>query len=502
MLTIGPNLGLLDNGDYGEGTYQESLRMYRALDLLVQPHVKRIDLATPPASPAEGDAYIVPSGATGAWAGKVGQVARWTARSALTTPQWEFFVPKKNWMFGVDDTEGLYVRYDGADWVALAAGGGGGYILPKATDTTLGGIKVGANLTIDGNGVLTVSAGAFETAGAVAAHELAANPHPQYLTQAEGDALYKPIAYSYTLPIASDSILGGVKVGAGLAIAGDGTLSVTGGGDYVLPVATTSVLGGVKQGANVTIAGDGTLTVNSGAFETAGAVATHAAAGDPHPQYLTAAEGNAAYEVAGAVSAHVAAGDPHPQYTSAAEAAAAAPVQQVAGKTGNVSLVKADVGLGNVDNTSDANKPISTATQTALDGKSATSHNHAGTYEPVDANIVRKNVATVFTTTQTPSNGTLTDAATIDWNGTTNGQVVEVTTAAARTFGAPTNIQAKALYLLELNSNGFTPAWNAAYKWSAGGAPSSLSAGKYVFTFIGGAGNTLIPTGPGYLTGA
>lgn len=32
-------------------------------------------------------------------------------------------------------------------------------------------------------------------------------------------------------------------------------------------------------------------------------------------------------------------------------------------------LVKGDVGLGNVDNTSDANKPVSTATQTALNGK-------------------------------------------------------------------------------------------------------------------------------------
>ena len=44
-------------------------------------------------------------------------------------------------------------------------------------------------------------------------------------------------------------------------------------------------------------------------------------------------------------------------------------VTSVAGKTGAVTLNKADVGLGNVDNTSDANKPISTATQTALDGK-------------------------------------------------------------------------------------------------------------------------------------
>lgn len=34
-----------------------------------------------------------------------------------------------------------------------------------------------------------------------------------------------------------------------------------------------------------------------------------------------------------------------------------------------LALTKADVGLGNVDNTSDAAKPISTATQTALDGK-------------------------------------------------------------------------------------------------------------------------------------
>ena len=36
------------------------------------------------------------------------------------------------------------------------------------------------------------------------------------------------------------------------------------------------------------------------------------------------------------------------------------------------AVTKAQVGLGNVDNTSDANKPISTATQNALNGKQAT----------------------------------------------------------------------------------------------------------------------------------
>jgi hypothetical protein len=47
-------------------------------------------------------------------------------------------------------------------------------------------------------------------------------------------------------------------------------------------------------------------------------------------------------------------------------------VSSVAGKTGVVTLAKGDVGLGNVDNTSDLNKPISTATQTALNAKENT----------------------------------------------------------------------------------------------------------------------------------
>jgi hypothetical protein len=56
-------------------------------------------------------------------------------------------------------------------------------------------------------------------------------------------------------------------------------------------------------------------------------------------------------------------------YVNATEATAAAPVQSVAGKVGAVNLTKSDVGLADVDNTSDLNKPISTATQTALNLK-------------------------------------------------------------------------------------------------------------------------------------
>lgn len=46
-------------------------------------------------------------------------------------------------------------------------------------------------------------------------------------------------------------------------------------------------------------------------------------------------------------------------------------VTSVSGKTGAVALTKSDVGLTNVDNTSDSNKPISTATQTALNAKAS-----------------------------------------------------------------------------------------------------------------------------------
>ena len=69
----------------------------------------------------------------------------------------------------------------------------------------------------------------------------------------------------------------------------------------------------------------------------------------------------------------------NPHGVTAAQEGAVPTSRTVNGKalSANISLTKADVGLGNVDNTSDTNKPISTATQTALNGKANTSHTHA-----------------------------------------------------------------------------------------------------------------------------
>ena len=97
--------------------------------------------------------------------------------------------------------------------------------------------------------------------------------------------------------------------------------------------------------------------------------------------------------------------------------------------TNPVGIVKADVGLGSVDNTSDASKPVSTATQTALDAKLAlaggtmtgaltlsgdpTSDLHAATKQYVDSAVTNINIHEAVKAA-TIANITLSGTQTID----------------------------------------------------------------------------------------
>lgn len=67
------------------------------------------------------------------------------------------------------------------------------YVLPEATADTLGGVKIGSNVTVNDDGTISV-------------------------------------ASPFTLPIASDEVLGGIKIGSNLSIDENGILSATGGG--------------------------------------------------------------------------------------------------------------------------------------------------------------------------------------------------------------------------------------------------------------------------------
>jgi hypothetical protein len=127
---------------------------------------------------------------------------------------------------------------------------------------------------------------------------------------------------------------------------------------------------GLDADANPSVAGNWTLM---GSTAVDGVSTFNGRAGVVMPQagdYTAAQVGaDAAGVAASSMATHLAAPDPHPQYATAAEAAAAAPVKSVNGMTGAVTITKASIGLSNVDNTSDANKPVSTLQQAAIAGK-------------------------------------------------------------------------------------------------------------------------------------
>ena len=81
----------------------------------------------------------------------------------------------------------------------------------------------------------------------------------QRYTKDQADAKF---GAPYTLPTATAYRLGGVKVGDGLSVYSDGTLSVTGSA-YTLPAATVSTLGGVKVGSGLSVTTDGTLSADA-----------------------------------------------------------------------------------------------------------------------------------------------------------------------------------------------------------------------------------------------
>ncbi|WP_417767414.1 DUF2793 domain-containing protein [Stappia sp.] len=87
-------------------THNEALRI---LDGLVQLSVIDRDLTAPPVSPADGDRYIVGSGATGDWAGWDLNIALWTDGAWLRLP------PRTGWRTWVED-EAVLLVWTGAAW--------------------------------------------------------------------------------------------------------------------------------------------------------------------------------------------------------------------------------------------------------------------------------------------------------------------------------------------------------------------------------------------------
>lgn len=78
-------------------------------DLLMQAQALSAALADPPASPAEGDCWIVGDSPGGDWAGHGGELAGWTGGG------WRFIAPRAGMRVRVAD-ENLDYVHDGSMW--------------------------------------------------------------------------------------------------------------------------------------------------------------------------------------------------------------------------------------------------------------------------------------------------------------------------------------------------------------------------------------------------
>lgn len=94
-----------------ELTHNEALRI---IDALLSGAIDK-DLTTPPVTASEGDTYIIPSGATGAWSGNTTD-----SLTIYLNSVWQFFTPSIRWgAIWVKDKQRFY-RWDGSEWAVVS----------------------------------------------------------------------------------------------------------------------------------------------------------------------------------------------------------------------------------------------------------------------------------------------------------------------------------------------------------------------------------------------
>ena len=133
------------------------------------------------------------------------------------------------------------------------------------------------------------------------------------------------------------------------------------------------------------------------------------------------------------------------------------------------TLNKSAVGLGNVDNTSDANKPISTATQSALDAKAPLLQPTLTGLREVKVAMAANNidVATGNLFTKTISGATTLTTSNVPASGTLASFILDLT-----------------------NGGSATITWWSGVKWAGGTAPTLTAAGRDVLGFYTHDGGT------------
>jgi hypothetical protein len=133
--------------------------------------------------------------------------------------------------------------WDGVKWVGRSAGGAVGTNSIQNNGNTV---------QVDAGGNLVLPAFSLPNTTGTTGQVLKWPANGTILTWANVTA---------TLSVASNSVLGGIKVGNNLTIDGDGVLSAE-DGNYTLPAATTNDLGGIKLGEGFVLNGSDQVTTS------------------------------------------------------------------------------------------------------------------------------------------------------------------------------------------------------------------------------------------------
>lgn len=133
-------------------THNEAIQ---ALDALVQPVVESRVLTTPPTTPLEGEAWIVPSDASGAWASHTDEIAAWQSGA------WTFLDPAAGWQV-YDRADKTQLVFDAGAWTPLASLGAA---LPR----------LGVNTSADSTNRLAVASSATLLTHAGNGHQVKIN---------------------------------------------------------------------------------------------------------------------------------------------------------------------------------------------------------------------------------------------------------------------------------------------------------------------------------------
>lgn len=213
------------------------------------------DLATPPASPAAGDSYLIASAPTGAWAGKANYVTYYDSG-------WRFIAPKEGLTIWVADETAEY-RYSGSAWAIVSSGGGGGsgdVVGPASSadntlarfDGTTGKLIQGCGIVVDDSnnvtGVGTLAAGAqVLTSAAAQALVVGANgaTNPAFTVDASTASSATGVSVKSAAAGAGASITAtssGTNESITIAAKGTGTATLNGGASAALTIGGSSVV--------------------------------------------------------------------------------------------------------------------------------------------------------------------------------------------------------------------------------------------------------------------